>query len=964
MTAALLLVGVIVLPFVAVLSRRRLVRRLAFRNGLRRPVETVLVIIGSLFGTAIITGSMVVADTLDWSIRQVAHTHLGQIDEVIATRDPTAFPRLMDAAQALRSDGVVDGVLAIEVLPATATTGEGSRLRVLPGAQLLETDLDAAARFDDEGASSGLGDGNLNAGEAVVNADVAEGLGVGVGDEVTVHAYGLERRLTVSHVVPTFGVAGFRGTNSAVTRSRNVFVAPGTIDDLALEAFRRTGASEPLTFIPPERIVAISNPGGVIEGGEATDEVETVLRAALGPDAPPVVALKRDVLDTAAETSRQLGDLFAAMGAFGTLAGVLLLVNLFVMLSDERRPELGTLRALGMRRSLLVATFASEGWLYALVAALGGTAAGVGLGRVIVALVSGAIEDVATDVGLRLDFSVDRSSLVVGFAVGLAISMATVVGASVRTARLNVIRAIRDLPEPPRHRSPWLALVALAGAAGGALWAAVALAGEEPYGTMLGPTLAVAGIVVGIRRPWAWLLPAASLLVMGWATVALRISLAQMDADPDINVFVIQGVLLTGAAVALVTHEQDRVVAVLARVARGRRWLSVRLGLAHPTARRLRTGLTVAMYALVVFTLSFVTVLAGLFDRELASATERLAGGFDIVARWPSSSVDALDGVTAVPGVAAVAPLSTVPVSLPGTGGRPPASWLISGFDASVIDAGPPSLASAGRYPSDEAAYRAVLADQSLAIVDPIFVQVHLGATGTAVSVGDSFVLEDPFSGTRHRFEVAALARTDLAFNGALVSRDAVAALLGEAPAPTRAYVAASAGSDPSSLARQLMAHNAALGVEADAIGDIVATSIAVEDQFFLLARGYLGLGLVVGIAGLGVVMVRAVRDRRREIGVLRSLGFGAGAAGATLVVEALYVSVVGALVGSALGVLTAYNVVSGTDLLGYTVPFSVPALDVLVLAGLTVAVSVMATLLPARTASRVQPAVALRVSD
>lgn len=967
MTAALLVVAALVLPFVAVLSRRRLVRRLATRNSLRRPVETVLVILGSLFGTAIITGSLVVADTLDWSIRQVAYNHLGPIDEVVSTRDPSELASLRRAADRLLVDGTVDGVLALETLPATVTAGEGSRLQVLPGAQLVETDLEAAARFGDERAPSGLAGPNLSAGQTVVNADVADGLGVGPGDELTVHAYGQERRLTVTRVVPTVGVAGFRGTSSAANRSRNLFVPVGTIDDLALAAFEQAAATGPAgTFVPPERIVAVSNPGGVIEGGEATEEVVPALRAALGGDAPPVVTLKSDVLDTAAETSRQLGDLFAAMGAFGTLAGVLLLVNLFVILADERRSELGTLRALGMRRSLLVATFASEGWLYALVAAIVGTVAGVGLGRGIVALVSGAIEGVGDDVGLRLDFSVDAASVVIGFAAGLAISVATVVGASVRTARLNVIRAIRELPEPPRSRSPRLAVAALAGALACAVWAAVALAVDDAYGTMLGPALTVVGVAValGIRRRSAWLVPVASLAVMAWAVVALRISLAQMEGDPDVNVFVVQGVVLTGAAVALVTHQQDRIVRLVARLARGRRWLAVRLGLAHPTARKLRTGLTVAMYALVVFTLSFVTVLAGLFDRELASATERLSGGFDLVARWPSSSAAAIDDIAAAPGVTAVAPLSTAPMSLPGTGDRPAGSWLLSGFDQRLVDAGAPSLASRGRYRTDEAAYRAVLADPELAIVDPIFVQINLGATGASIGVGDTFVAVDPFSGRQRRFEVAALARTDLAFNGALVGRDAVAALVGTTPTPTRAYVAAAADRDPSALARQLMADNAALGVEADAIGDIVATSLAVEEQFFQLARGYLGLGLVVGIAGLGVVMVRAVRDRRREIGVLRSLGFGAGATGATLVVEALYVSVVGAVLGSVLGVLTAYNVVSGTDLLGYEVPFGVPILEVLGLAGVTMAVSVAATLAPARAAARVRPAVALRISD
>ena len=44
--------------------------------------------------------------------------------------------------------------------------------------------------------------------------------------------------------------------------------------------------------------------------------------------------------------------------------------------------------------------------------------------------------------------------------------------------------------------------------------------------------------------------------------------------------------------------------------------------------------------------------------------------------------------------------------------------------------------------------------------------------------------------------------------------------------------------------------------------------------SFFRLMQGFLALGLLVGIAGLGVVMIRAVRERRRNIGVLRALGF------------------------------------------------------------------------------------------
>ena len=66
--------------------------------------------------------------------------------------------------------------------------------------------------------------------------------------------------------------------------------------------------------------------------------------------------------------------MFTAMGSFGVLAGLLLLVNLFVMLAAERKTELGMARAVGMRRSELVGAFATEGWIYALVATALGVA--------------------------------------------------------------------------------------------------------------------------------------------------------------------------------------------------------------------------------------------------------------------------------------------------------------------------------------------------------------------------------------------------------------------------------------------------------------------------------------------------------------------------------------------------------------------------------------------------------------
>jgi putative ABC transport system permease protein len=90
------------------------------------------------------------------------------------------------------------------------------------------------------------------------------------------------------------------------------------------------------------------------------------------------------VLEAAEQAGNGLGSLFLFIGSFSVIAGVLLLVNIFVMLAEERKSELGMLRAVGMKRGRLVRSFLIEGTVYALVAALLGVLIGLGVGRAVV----------------------------------------------------------------------------------------------------------------------------------------------------------------------------------------------------------------------------------------------------------------------------------------------------------------------------------------------------------------------------------------------------------------------------------------------------------------------------------------------------------------------------------------------------------------------------------------------------
>ena len=75
--------------------------------------------------------------------------------------------------------------------------------------------------------------------------------------------------------------------------------------------------------------------------------------------------------------------------------------------------------------------------------------------------------------------------------------------------------------------------------------------------------------------------------------------------------------------------------------------------------------------------------------------------------------------------------------------------------------------------------------------------------------------------------------------------------------------------------------------------------------------------------------MVRAVRERRREIGMLRAMGFRARTVRAAFLIEASFIAVQGIVIGAALGVVTSYSVLSNSKALGdQPLSFHVPWLS------------------------------------
>ena len=168
-----------------------------------------------------------------------------------------------------------------------------------------------------------------------------------------------------------------------------------------------------------------------------------------GLEADPV---KKDAVDRADQQGEIFSTLFVLFGQFSVAAGMLLIFLIFVMLAAERKHELGMARAVGMQRSNLVRAFAFEGALYALVASAVGSVAGVGVGWVMVRLLGKGFAGGSED--FRIVFATSPQNVVLAFCMGMVLTFAVVLLSSWRVSRLNVVRAIRDIPEPDK-RGPY-----------------------------------------------------------------------------------------------------------------------------------------------------------------------------------------------------------------------------------------------------------------------------------------------------------------------------------------------------------------------------------------------------------------------------------------------------------------------------------------------------------------------------
>jgi putative ABC transport system permease protein len=409
------------------------------------------------------------------------------------------------------------------------------------------------------------------------------------------------------------------------------------------------------------------------------------------------------------------------------------------------------------------------------------------------------------------------------------------------------------------------------------------------------------------------------------------------------------------------------------------------MAVSYPMQNRFRTGITVTMFSLVVFTLvvmAFITNGMSIMFED----TETLSGGYDIRANTSytnpipdiHTALQQNDGVT-LKDFQAIGSFNGALVKVK----QEETEQELTGIYLQGVDSGYTESITykfdmtAEGYGSPQEVWQTLQKEPGTAVVNALLVPTktnyNIGAPTLDFQLEGFFIEDealpevyiqarDAHTGTEQRLRViGVLDQRAFYTNGVITSQETVNSLFSQ-PVPPLAYMfQLKDGVDAEATAKALevsfLEHGMEAVVMAEEIRENASTSLMINN----LLQGFMGLGLLVGIAALGVIATRSVVERRKQIGVLRALGFQKSMLQFTFLLESSFVALLGIGLGIALGASLSVQIIGQMRASFEGLTYQVPWVNIVVVVVVAYGASLLTTYLPARQATKVYPAEALR---
>ncbi|MDQ2675447.1 MAG: FtsX-like permease family protein [Actinomycetota bacterium] len=842
--------------------------KLALRSLLARKLRTALTSIAVLLGVAMVAGTFIETDEITSAFDDITAQSVEKIDVIVSPSEEfsaqMAYEPPTIPAGLVKRISRVPGVAAVQ----GELTAQG---HLVVDGEVVET-MGAPAfvsaagnpRFDPTEVTAG--ERPDEAGEVGILAQNAEDNGIELGDEIEITTKTGVRPVTV---VGTFdfgeGGAALGGTTAAtmpIEQVRDWFRLEDEVSSISIAA------------------------DAAVDPSELSSRVAAVL---------PATARSQTASENAAESAKEINDqigsfltpaLLALSGA-AVLVGAFIIFNTFSITVAQRSREFAMLRALGVTRSQIVRVVVAEAAVIGLVASGLGILAGIGFAAGINALFD------ASGYGIpHSGAEVAPRTIVIGFAVGLGVTVASSVAPALRAMRVPPIAAMSKAPQKPSRRARkitrWLAGAVLLL---GALLIAQGLFGSGSANSRLG------GLAGGS--------------VLGFIGLAM---LARYFVGP-----------MAGA----IGKPVEAIFGTSGRLARENAERNP--GRTAVTSAALMVGLGLVVFV-AVFAAGIKSSIAGQID-DLVRA-DMVAYGQDFQP-FPTA---AKHDIREVDGVSAVVPQHFDQIEVDGRSSSSAVDVLI-GVDLADL----PEVYAFDWLDGEDA----LLADlgERETIIEEQFAERH------GLEVGDSYTAVAP-EGGKATLTARGIYRDPTVLQGSLGSLSTLRELASVTD-PISMLIAVEDGADVGRVeaaVKDSLERYPTVTVENKA--EYQDTIEGQLDQIVYLLYALLAMSILISIFGIANSLFLSIHERTGELGVLRAVGATRAQVRRVIRYESVITAIIGGVLGTVVGVLFGWLVTESLSEFGFGLEIPVGQLVVLML--VSVLVGIAGAVAPARRASRV----------
>jgi putative ABC transport system permease protein len=944
----------IILCIISVLILKdKIIFKLGVRNILKRKGYAAIVILGLMVGTGVISSSLVIGDTMNNMIESEILKSLYTTDEVIQGVKPTGETDYFNESIFYDLNNRIDKEyidgLSPQISDNVAVLNLNTNLSN-PSINFIGVDFDHAENFGSFIDQEGEDVTSLDSNSIMIGENSASDLDAEVGQKISIFSKTL-KTFTITHILKEEERAG--GGNSiyvSLDVAQNVLDKNGMINQ-----------------------ILISNKGGVYEGMDYTDEVKDAFEKVKISDTLEfkIIENKKDALENGKKNIQQLSSMFTVFGTFSIIAGVILIVNIFVMLAEERKSEMGMARAVGMQRKHLKRMYLGEGTVYALIASFVGVFFGIGIGYAIIFLLEEILKSFGT-INILKYFTFTSSSIIIGYVSGFLITIITIYLTSNRISKLNIVRAIRNIPEPTIPRSDKKVLrTALLIFIGGLILLFFGVGNKQAAPFMSGISLMIFGAGLILRR---WVGDKIALNLTGIVLFILWILPSDYlpQYSSGIEMFIVSGIFLVFASILLVMVNSNQIIKGFTfLIGRGKSGQAVtKTAVSYALKSKFRTGMTIAIFALVIFTITTMSMIIGMIGTNIEKQVKEASGGYEVLGFCnPASPIDNISKELKDKGlenkIEKYSSFVSGEVNISATVESGETKYYtMTGVDDSFIEENEFYFSSSSNeYTSERQIWYAIRNNESLVIIDGTFgpqnnvVNTGFSQSSLSLNVGDVIKIKDKNDNIVEKKVIGIL---DTTLIQGIFSYNKYVEEEFNINTSSVFLFSIKTGENVDNIAKEIESSFLKNGMQTIVVETVVMNVIDTLNQFFYLFDAFMALGLIIGIAGLGIITIRSVHERRQEIGMMRAIGFKKRMVLSSFVIETSTIAILGILIGSFLGIFTGYIIWRDSfNDLGFDFAIN---WQPIVLIGFLAFIFTLICILPAsRKASRIPPAEALR---